>query len=81
LLVIVAFSGIILRRACVAAGRIGTAAVVLRAVGVTFSDHNHPDAITAAVCFPTALAVPSENLTVIVCVRTSSTARCTMGNL
>lgn len=59
MLIIVALRGIILRRACIATGRIGASAVVLRAVGVPFRYHNHANAIAAAVRFPTALAVPA----------------------
>lgn len=81
MLIIVALRGVILRRACIAAGRIGASAVVLRAVGVPFRYHNHPNAITTAVRLPTALAVPTEYLTVIVCICTATTAWCSMGNL
>ena len=56
LLVIVAFGGVILRGACVAR-RIRTAAVVLRAVRITFCYDHHPSTIAAAVCLATPFAV------------------------
>lgn len=78
LLIVITFRGVILCRTCVA-GCIWTSTVVLCAVGITFRDHNHPNTIASTVCFPTTFAIASYYLTVIVCIRASATAGCSMG--